>query len=127
MTDPPLPIEVVAFVQVAIPSIWTLELLLFLTGRAPASFAEEELVRELRASPVLIADTLAGLKRAGLVEEELAGGFRYRPASAAAAALVEDLRRLSVERPVALRNAILAAPHQRVLVFANAFRIKKQD
>jgi hypothetical protein len=114
-----------AFVRASVTSIWTLELLLFLKRNESQSWSVDTLVRELRGSRLLVTDIAASLQRSGLVAEEAAGAFRFRPASAAVADLVARLERLSAERPVAVRNAIVSAPHDRIQVFADAFKVKK--
>jgi hypothetical protein len=104
--------------------VWTLELLLFLKQHDTTAWSVDQLVRELRGSRLLVADLALGLHRAGLIEQA-AEAYRYRPSSADLRNLVEQLEQLSIERPLAVRSTILAAPHDKVQVFADAFRIKK--
>ncbi|MBV1797006.1 hypothetical protein [Siccirubricoccus sp. G192] len=84
------------------------------------------MVRELRGSRLLVVDIIGSLRQSGLVVEEAEDAFRYGPASADVAELVARLERLSVEKPMAVRNAIVSAPHDKVQVFADAFRVKKE-
>lgn len=83
------------------------------------------MVRELRGSRLLVTDIIASLRRSGLVSEEAEGKFRYCPAGMDMANLVLRLEQLSAEKPMAVRNAIISAPHDRIQVFADAFRVKK--
>ncbi len=117
--------DLAAFIRASVTSIWTLELLLFLKRQVGEAWTVDHLVRELRGSRLLVTDIIASLQRSGLVVEEGEGMFRYRPASSAAADLVDRLERLSVEKPMTVRNAIVSAPHDKVQVFADAFKVKK--
>lgn len=115
------------FIRSTISSIWSLELLLLLKKQQHVAWSTDQLVRELRGSHFLVGELVLSLHRAGLIHEDGAGAFRYSPASAQLAELVEKLERLTLERPMAVRNAIVAAPHDRVQVFADAFKVKKDQ
>jgi hypothetical protein len=104
--------------------VWALELLLFLKSHETTAWSVDQLVRELRGSRLLVADLALALGRADLVEQ-VGESYRYRPGSDDLKSLVDQLERLSFERPLAVRNAIHAAPHDKVQVFADAFRLKK--
>ena len=125
-SDSAIPEDVAAFVHASVTSIWTLELLLLLKRNSPAAWSVDRLVRELRGSRLLVVDIIGSLRQSGLVVEEAEDAFRYGPASATVAELVARLEQLSVERPMAVRNAIVSAPHDKVQVFADAFRVKKE-
>jgi hypothetical protein len=124
VSDLPIPENIHAFIRGAITSVWALDLLLFLRSHEASGWTVPQLVKELRGSSPLIADLLVALRGAGLVTQE-GESYRYRPASDELGGLVDQLEQLSAERPFAVRNAILATPHDRVQVFADAFRIKK--
>jgi predicted transcriptional regulator len=124
VSDIPIPEAVLSLIRAAITSVWALELLLFLKANQTSAWTVPQLVRELRGSSPLVADLLVSLHRSGLVAQE-EEAYRYGPANDELQELVEQLERLSAERPFAVRNAILAAPHDRVQVFADAFRIKR--
>ncbi len=124
MSETSLPEPVAALIRAAITSIWALELLLLVKGRPDQAWTVEQLVRELRGSFPLITDLAITLHRAGLLMQE-GEAFRYRPANEALRSAADALERLSSEKPMAIRQAILAAPHDKVQVFADAFRIKR--
>ncbi len=124
VSDTPIPEPVATFVRSSITSVWALEILLFLKTHDGSGWSVDQLVRELRASKLLMADLVLSLHRSGLVEQ-IGDTYRYRPSTEELARLVDEVERLGSERPLALRNAILAAPHDKVQVFADAFRIKK--
>jgi hypothetical protein len=117
--------DVLHFIQTSIPSVWTLELLLLLRGSERA-WSAEALVRELRASALIVANGLASLAAAGLVLAQDGGTFSYRPARADLVALVDRVAAAYAEFPFAVTQAILAAPHDKIRTFADAFRIKKK-
>jgi hypothetical protein len=124
VSDTSIPEPVASFIRSSITSVWALELLVFLKTHETSAWSVDQLVRELRGSRLLVADLVLALHRSGLVEE-VGEAYRYRPSSDDVRSVVDQLERLSVERPLAVRNAILAAPHDKVQVFADAFRIKK--
>jgi hypothetical protein len=122
--ETPIPDSVASLIRTCVTSVWTLELLLFLKQHETTVWSVDQLVRELRGSRPLVVDLALALHRSGLVEQ-VGESYRYQPRSDDLRSLVEQLERLSVERPLAVRSAILAAPHDKVQVFADAFRIKK--
>ena len=124
MSDSPLPPQALSLIRSAVGSVWALDLLLFLRAKEGKGWTITQLVRELRGSHPLVADLLIALTAAGLAEQ-VGEEFRYAPSRPELRAAVDDLARLSAERPLAVRSAILGAPNDRVQVFADAFRLKK--
>jgi hypothetical protein len=125
VSDPSIPDPVASLIRTSITSVWALELLMCLKARHGAALSVDELVRELRGSAPLVTDLVLSLERSQLVEQ-VGETYRYSPATPALRAVVEELERLSAERPLAVRKLILAAPHDRVQVFADAFRITRR-
>jgi len=119
--------DLLSFIRGSIRSTWALELLLLLRRQAPRACAPEELVRELRATPLLISGCIEQLQNTGLVACDLGGVCRYAPASPALDQLCAQLARVYEERPVAVVNAIVASPNDRLKTFADAFRFTKKD
>jgi DNA-binding GntR family transcriptional regulator len=107
-----------------IRSVWSLELLLLLRSRPAEAWRPDALVRELRASTPLIADSLARLHASGLVQAE-EGAWRFAPASPELTRFCDQLAEAFQTRPVALINMI-AAPSQ-VQDLADAFKFKGGD
>src|SRR4051794_23017980 len=83
--------DLLSFVTASIRSVWALELLLLLKRDPARSWDAESLIRELRSSPVVIADALASLVGAGLVIDENGVSCRYGAASATLDQLVIEL------------------------------------
>jgi DNA-binding GntR family transcriptional regulator len=117
--------DLLDFVRSSIRSVWTLELLLLLRRHPGRAWAPEELVRELRASEVVVGEGLPVLHAAGLVSAEPGGVYRYAPASPELDLLVRDLETLHRQRPFAVTKAIFSAPSDKLQTLADAFKLKK--
>ncbi len=123
MLDPNL----LAFVRSSIPSIWALELLLLLRRAAPGYLTREELVQHLRATPMLIDRLLTQLTAAKLVKANEAGAVRFECASPELESMCDALAVAAEERPIALRDAIISMPRDKLRDFSDAFRFKGKD
>ncbi len=120
-----IPEHVLRFIRGSIKSVWMLDVLLLMRRGRERSWPIDELTRELRGNRTLVNDVLSALAKAGLVEADGEGHFRYRPATQEADALVEELERVYVERPLALIKEIVSAPNEKIQSFADAFKLKK--
>jgi hypothetical protein len=118
--------DLLAFIRSAIRSVWALELLVLMRERAPASLRRDDVVAELRATPSLVGRLLNELEAAGLITCE-GDGCRFAPASPVLDALTADLVKAYRERPVAVVDAIVSSPNDRLKDFADAFRFKEKD
>ena len=121
-----MPADLAAFIQTAIKSVWALELLLLLRRDAAKRWSIDALIQELRASTAVVVAGLAALSAAGLAEES-DSRFRYRAATPELDALAQRLEQTYAQFPIAVTNAILAAPDDKMRIFADAFRLKKKD
>lgn len=117
--------EVLAFVSATVTSLWALELLLLMQRQADRPWETEELVRELRASTHVVQQALATLSASGLVSSDGAGHFCYRPASQQLDSFVKAAGGLYTAKPLAVINAIVTAPNEKLRIFAEAFRLKE--
>jgi hypothetical protein len=115
--------EIFAFVRTSVRSVWALELLLLLRRHPGRAWHPEELVLELRGSPAIVQEELAGLRSAGLVVEA-DGRYRYGPASPATDALAAALQETYAARPMAVVKAIMAAPNEKLRIFSDAFKLR---
>ncbi len=116
--------SLLAFIRTSIPSIWALELLLLLRRAAPGHLTRDELVQLLRATPTLIDRLLSQFAAGGLVAQNETGGFRFECVTPANSSLCEALALAADERPIALRDAIISAPNDKLRDLADAFRFK---
>ena len=119
--------DLLSFIRGSIRSTWALELLLLLRNLAPQPLTPGGLVLEMRATPTLINACLQQLMKAGLIACDEDGACRYAPATPALDQLCERLAAAYAERPVAVINAIIAAPNERLKTFADAFRFTKKE
>jgi hypothetical protein len=120
-----IPEDVQQFIQTAIPSIWTLELLLLMRRHPTPTWTAEALNRELRASSLVVAAGLTTLIAAGLVVEEQPGLYGYNPARPNLAEMIDRLAAAAADFPFAVNQLILASPDKKLRTFANAFQIRK--
>lgn len=113
------------FLRTSIRSAWELELLLLLRKEPLRTWSAAELVRQLRASGLVINDALAALQRADIVAVEETGRFRYRPANADLAAVVDELAEAYANVPTSIMDIIWSTPRSNIEIFADAFRLRK--
>jgi len=114
------------FLRHSIRSVWNIELLLWLNRHASRGWLAADLVRELRASEVVISQGVASLQQAGLIVAEPGATYRYAPASPELDRLVQQLEHVYRERPSVVRRALFSAPTDQLATFADAFRLKKE-
>jgi hypothetical protein len=117
--------DVLTFVQNWISSVYSLELLLLMRRERGKAMQPADLVRELRSSPMAVAQALQELKAAGLISESPGGSCTYAPASAEHERVVADIERTYAVKPITLVKAIMSAPNQKLRMFSDAFRIKE--
>jgi len=113
------------FLRHSIRSVWNVELLLWLSRHAGRGWPAADLVRELRASDVVVSQGIASLQQAGLLLAETGGTYRYAPASPELDRLVQQLERIYRERPSLVTRALFSAPTDKLAALADAFRLKK--
>jgi hypothetical protein len=118
--------ELLGFVSASFHSVWSLELLLFLYRRRDQPWRVEDLIRELRASKLVVTDGLNSLIAVGLVGSNPAGEFQFAPLNPALDRFVAVLADFYRDRPVAVTRAIFQSPRvDRLKTLADAFRLKK--
>ncbi|HSC18704.1 MAG TPA: hypothetical protein VLC74_07295 [Rhizomicrobium sp.] len=116
--------DILAFARATVKSIWALELLLLMQRTLERGWTSEELVRELRASTLVVHEALRQLLTAGLLAADQTDQFCYRPASEHLGALVSEMQSLYRAKPLTVINAIASAPNEKLRIFADAFRLK---
>ena len=119
--------DLLAFIIEAIPSVWSLELLLVLHRAADRNWRVVDLVRETRGSSSSVKDGLSALVKAGLAVYSPGGEIRYQPTTAEKASLADELVQAYAETPIAVVKAILSSPSERIRTFSNAFILKRRD
>jgi len=120
-----LPAGVDRFLRGTVRSVWELELLLLLRQQRTRLWTADELVRDLRASVLIVGDSLDSLQKAGLVSRNANEQYQYWPITPELDHLVDDVSAAYASSPVAVTEAILSSPSSSVRTFADAFKIKK--
>jgi hypothetical protein len=119
------PANVDRFLRGSVRSVWELELLLLFHRQRTRAWTADELVRELRASILIVGAALDALQKAGLVGKNGDEAYQFWPVSPELDQLVNDVATAYANAPVAVTKAILSAPSGSVRTFADAFKIKK--
>ena len=115
------------FLRTSIRSVWELELLLLLRKEQARGWTTAELVRQLRASSLVVSDALIALQRADLVVRETAEYFSYRPATPELTAIIDELAATYASLPASIMNVIWSTPRTNIQIFADAFRFRKDN
>lgn len=115
--------DLIEMVEYSFGSVWALELLLLLHRNPDRAWRHEELVRELRSSDVVVAESVNRLVVSGLV---LMDGdlVRYGPVSPQQEVLVGQLDIEYRTKPAAIRRMIVQGPAQKLKSFSDAFKLK---
>ncbi|HEX8388478.1 MAG TPA: hypothetical protein VF636_05630 [Sphingomonas sp.] len=119
--------ELAGFIRSTFPSIWSLELLLFLRAHRDRSWSQAEMVRSLRGSELVVARSAQALLAAGLVDVAADGAARYGPVTPELDGKVDAVAREYARSPDAIRRAIVlgATGGGDLAAFADAFRLRK--
>lgn len=117
--------EVESFIRATFRSIWSLETLLLLRRDPERWWTRAEIVAALRASDLVVSNSLDRLCVAGLVMVEEGGTARYQPVDPALDELVEGAAQLYARGPDAVRRMIVAAANPGITAFADSFKLKK--
>jgi len=125
-----IPEDVRRFIIEHIGSMDQLELLFLLHGSSPRAWSAEAAARELRIEEDMASRRFADLEAHGLAKSTRDSSGRLYCYSAASAELdraVGELVRVYAERKVAVIDLIFSKPLENIRVFADAFRLRKDD
>jgi hypothetical protein len=122
MAAPP---DLTNFIRGTFRSVWGLELLCHLRRLAPTAVTPQQLVADLRASELVVANGLEALLAAGLVLVETDHSVRYAPANEELDRLAEAADAYYARSPDAVRRMIVASSSAGVSAFADAFRLRR--
>jgi hypothetical protein len=111
------------FIGSSFRSVWALELLLILKGDRRV-WSQAELVSTMRASELVVSKALDGLMYAGLASIDGEGAV-YMPINDEVNACVEQVEKLYLARPDAVRRVIVSARASGASAFADAFKLRK--
>lgn len=119
--------ELISFVRRSLRSIWALEVLLFVRRHSPQSVRCDTIVRELRATPVLVRRLVEQLTAEHLVVPESDEAVHFHASTPELERLCELLDAASRDRPIALREAIIGSQDAKLKNFSDAFRFTDKD
>lgn len=117
--------ELSSFIRATFRSVWSLELLLHLSDNKDRSWSREDLVTALRASDLIVSQSLESLLAAGLISIDEHGCARYSPASADIERLADATKKRYAKSPDAIRRLIISSTTGGITAFADAFRLRK--
>ena len=128
MSDPDFPEELRSFIQEAIPTVDSAELLVLLATHRDRHYSLVELLEAMR--PTIITEAaarryLGTFYERGIISARADDAYQYSPSSPELDATVRALTRVYNERPVTLVRVIYAPKDEKIRSFADAFRIKK--
>ena len=115
--------DLAAFIRDHFPSVWALELLLFLKNDPSCAWRNEELVQALRASDAIVTKSLEVLLAGGLAVSDDEGTVQYAPASDSLRNLVDRTQELYARKPDAVRKLIVSSARGGLSAFADSFRL----
>ncbi len=118
--------DVADFIGASFRSVWDLELLCYLRLTPGLDQPAARMVADLRASELVVANSLAALLAAGLIVVEADGSARYAPANQLLDQLSQSAGELYKQRPDAVRRMIVTAASPGISAFADAFRLRKE-
>jgi hypothetical protein len=114
-----------AFIRATFRSVWALELLCYLRKQRNRPLQPAEIVAGLRASDLVVRQSIEGLLAAGLVSVDAMGSVLYWPASEDLDRAASAAEALYARSPDSVRRMIVAAANSDITKFADAFRLRK--
>jgi DNA-binding Lrp family transcriptional regulator len=124
-----VPEEVRRFIAHHIDSVEQLEILLLLYREPGRAWSPEAVARELRIASESAGERLEDMVSDGLLKRHGAGPdeYRYDPKDMKLDDAVRGLAATYAKRRVTVINLIYSKPIDKILTFADAFRLKKED
>jgi hypothetical protein len=120
--------DVKDFIATHIDSVEQLEVLLLLQNDATQEWSAESLAKELRIDAAWAGARLIDLFGRGLLSVRESPDFLYHfnPKFSQSTRIVSQLAETYAQRRVSVINLIYSKPLDNILVFAEAFRLKKE-
>lgn len=115
--------DILSFVQTAMRSVWSLELLLFLRRNRERRWQDGELIKELRGSEMIVSRAIQDICLVGLAARD-EDGTVYRPLSPALENMADEIEKLYAAKPMAVISAVVKAPDEKLRLFSDAFKLK---
>ena len=106
-------------------TVWALDLLTFLHENTDSSFTSDELIAALRASDVVVSQSVGNLAALGLVVVDSQGRVALHEASPQQAQLVRAAIDFYRRSPDKVRRLIVSQAAPGLTAFADAFKLRK--
>lgn len=113
------------FICATFRSVWSLELLCHLRAHSDRAFSVPAMVAELRASDLIVRQSVDSLVAAGLLIADEQGDARYQPISKDLDRLAHAACTLYAKSPDAIRRMIVVGTNPGITAFADAFRLRR--
>jgi hypothetical protein len=129
LSEADIPEEVRRFLREHISSLFQLELLLLLYEKKAQGWCAEDANRELHSGPELVRRQLEDFHSRGLVSrsEDSEVTYQYNPVTAELDHAVSAVAKVYKERRVSVTAFIYSSPVDNIRIFAEAFRIRKDE
>lgn len=114
-----------AFIRASFRTVWDLEVLRYLRRMPDQNHDPADLVAGLRASELVVANSMSALLAAGLIVIDADGSARYAPVNSDLDRLTIAGEQLYSRSPDAVRRMIVTAASPGLSAFADAFRLRK--
>ena len=114
-----------SFIANSFRSVWALDLLKHLAATPDKFHSAEELILALRASDVVVSQSVDNLSAAGLAMVDGDGRVAYHRGTAEQAALVKEAIDFYGRSPDKVRRLIVAQSNPGVTAFADAFKLRR--
>lgn len=123
-----LPEQVQQLVATRVDSLEMMQVLFVLHDQQNRTWSSQEITADLGLDEAAVSGALVRLRQRGLLAVEMADDAKYRyAASGDLAEAVDQLRQCYRARPLELAALIAARPQQRLRLFADAFRLRKDE
>lgn len=116
--------DLIQFAQ-SLRSVWALDVLNLLYRERARHWTAEDLTRELRSNEDLISEIITRFERCGVLARGSDGSLRYQPSTPALDELIGRLVQYYAERPLALTREIYRTPNEKLRIFSDAFKLRK--
>lgn len=113
------------FICATFRSVWSLELLCHLRACPERALSVPTMVAELRASDLIVRQSVDALVAGGLLIVDEQGSAQYHPISEELDTLVGAACILYAKSPDAVRRLIVAGTNPGITAFADAFRLRR--
>lgn len=123
-----VPNDVQRLIDEHITSVEQLEILLLLAARREVAWTPKQVSEEIRTSTSSAVSRLEDLRAHGFLAAVNSGAddaYQFQPSSSAMRAAVEHLASIYRERRFTIIDLIFAKPIDRLRVYADAFRFRK--